>query len=355
VTRATRRSVLLGIVVVGVAAIVYGSRSRPPIVKVALVSRGRVEATVANTRAGTVKAKQRAKLAPTTSGRVTRLAVWEGDTVDEGAVLIELWHRDLEAQLDLARNSLEAAEARWKRDCLNTEEAEREAQRQRHLHEQGVASEEAVDRAVTAAEAGQAACAAGEADVEVARSQIEVIEAAIERTFLVAPFAGVVAEVNAELGEIVSPSPPGIPTPPAIELIDVSHVTVSAPIDEVDAPGVRTGMTARIHLDAFPGKSYRGTVLRVAPYVLEAEKQARTVEVEVAFADGEKPPGLLPGYSADVEIILSAHEDTLSIPTQAIAEGDRVLVLPEDGIVVERSITVGLRIWERTEDTGGLT
>ena len=61
---------------------------------------------------------------------------------------------------------------------------------------------------------------------------------------LTAPFDGVVAEVNAELGEYVTPSPPGIPTPPAVDLIDDRCLYVTAPIDEVDAPEIRTGMPA---------------------------------------------------------------------------------------------------------------
>jgi HlyD family secretion protein len=78
-------------------------------------------------------------------------------------------------------------------------------------------------------------------------------------------------------------------------VIDTSCLYVSAPIDEVDATAIRTGMEARITLDAFPKTNFKGRVRRIAPYVLEIEKQARTVEVETVFADLPGNENLLPG------------------------------------------------------------
>ena len=135
----------------------------------------------------------------------------------------------------------------------------------------------------------------------MAEARVDVTKAHLERTQLYAPFAGVIAEINGELGEFVTPSPVGIPTPPTVDLIDASCLYISAPIDEVDAPRVRAGLPARISLDAFPDRVFPGHVRRVAPYVLDQEKQARTVEIEAEFDDPEKA-GLLAGYSADVEV-----------------------------------------------------
>ena len=73
------------------------------------------------------------------------------------------------------------------------------------------------------------------------------------RTVLVAPFDGTVAKIVGEVGEYSTPSPPGVPTPPAIDLIDESCLYVTAPMDEVDAPKMRAGQPVRITLDALPG------------------------------------------------------------------------------------------------------
>jgi len=163
--------------------------------------------------------------------------------------------------------------------------------------------------------------------------------------------------VSGELNEYVTPSPPGIPTPPAVDLIDDSCFYISAPIDEVDAAKVRLGLDARVTLDAFGERTFAGTVRRIAPYVLDQEKQARTVEVEVVIADSPKDSPLLAGYSADVEIVVDRRENVLHIPTAAIRPGDPpgVLVLAQNtGILDARTITTGIGNWDRTEVRGGL-
>ena len=88
--------------------------------------------------------------------------------------------------------------------------------------------------------------------------------------------------------------------------------------------------------------------------MLDLEKQARTVDVEVEFTDPEDCDCMLPGYSADIEVILDQHEDGLRIPTQAVSEGQRVFVVNDDDYLEERNIEVGLHNWAWTEVTGGL-
>jgi HlyD family secretion protein len=170
-----------------------------------------------------------------------------------------------------------------------------------------------------------------------------------------APFAGVVAEVNGEVGEFVTPSPVGIPTPPTVDLIQTGCVYVSAPIDEVDAAGVRVGMPTRITLDAYPGRTFAGTVRRIAPYVVDVEKQARTVDVEVNFADPADTRDLLIGYSADIEVVLATREDALRVPTEALLDGDRLLVFdPRSGRLTAHTVKKGIANWQYTEITDGV-
>jgi len=211
-----------------------------------------------------------------------------------------------------------------------------------------------VDRAESEAKARQAACDMSRAQVKEASARIDASRADTSRTLLRAPFDGIVAEVNGEVGEYLTPSPPGIPTLPAIDLIDDSCLYVSAPIDEVDAARLKVGMQARITLDAYRGKHFPGKLRRIAPYVLALEKQARTVEVEVAFDAPGETRHLLVGYSADVEIVTAARDDAVRIPTPALMPGNRVLTLGADGKLAERSVEPGLSNWEFTEILKGL-
>lgn len=346
---------LLPLVLAGSAYVLwrYYGQDDPIEVSVESAALGRVEATVANTRAGTVKACRRAKLAPQGGGQIAKLWVSEGDRVKAGQVLLELWNADLAAQARQAEEQIHSARARRAEACAAAAAARREAERQQRLAAQGFVSAAKVDAAVSEAEVRAAACRAAGAEIASAEARLETARASLARTILKAPFAGIVAEVTGEQGEYTTPSPPGIPTPPAIDLIDDACLFVSAPIDEVDAPKIRVDMPARIALDAFPNRHFPGRVRRIAPYVLEVEKQARTVEVEVVFTQPADVKGLLVGYSADAEIILEARERVLRIPTQALLAGNKVLLL-QAGVLSEREVSSGLANWQHTEITAGL-
>lgn len=95
-------------------------------------------------------------------------------------------------------------------------------------------------------------------------------------TRLNAPFAGFVAAINGELNEYATPSPLGIATPPAVDLIDNSCFHVATPIEEVDAPKIAIGQPARTTPDAFDKRRLPGTVKHMAVYVPDIEKQANS-------------------------------------------------------------------------------
>lgn len=332
----------------------FFTRSAPLSVQLARVERGVVEATVSNTRAGTVMACRRAKMSPSAGGQISRLHVKKGERVRKGQLLLELWDEDLHAQEQLSQEQFKVSQTRVKEVCTLADAAQRDAARSQELRDKGFISAQQLDRALTDATARQAACASARGDIEQSKSRIAVARAGLKRMELRAPFAGVVADISGELGEYATPSPPGILTLPAIDLIDDSCMFVSAPIDEVDAANIKRGQLGRITLDAIKGKSFSGKVKRVAPYVLELEKQARTVEVEVAFVEAPTAENLLVGYSADVEIVHASRTNVLRIPTPSLLEGKRVLLYRADGVLEERTVTTGLANWEQTEITTGL-
>ena len=350
-----RRGLIAAAVVAVLAALTFSlTRPKPIAVAVAAVDTGKVETTVANTRAGSVTACRRAKLAPPLGGRIDKLLVREGDRVKAGQVLVELWNDDLSARERISVEQRGTAQAHVREACQVADNARRNAERTRALRDKGFVSEERVDQAESEAKARQAGCDSARAQVQEASARIGASRADTSRTVVKAPFDGIVAEVNGEVGEYLTPSPPGIMTLPAIDLIDDSCLYVSAPIDEVDAAQLKVGMGGRISLDAYRGKHFTGKLRRIAPYVLALEKQARTVEVEVEFDGPDDIRHLLVGYSADIEVVVDAHDNVLRIPTSALMPGSRVLLLNADGVLEERKIEAGLSNWEFTEVKSGL-
>ena len=330
------------------------SRDEAPAIQLHTVARGMIEATVSNTRAGTVKACRRSRLSMPLGGRVESLNVDEGDRVQAGQLLLTLWNQDRAAQVAQSEAALFGARAHADQACQAAERDGREQARTDALRARKLASEEARDKAATQARISSAACAAARADVDMAEATLALHRAQYDQTLLRAPFPGVVAEINGEVGEYVTPSPPGVATPPAVDLIDDSCLYVSAPIDEVDAASVRVGMPARVSLDAYRGTSLKGVVTRIAPYVLDLEKQARTVAVDVKIEQLPPQVALLVGYSADIEVILEGREG-LRIPAEGILAGNKVLRFnPESGELEERAIQRGIGNWSFSEVTEGL-
>ena len=324
-------------------------------VTVAQVTRGTVEKLVANTRAGTLNACRKANLSPGTGGQISLLTVEEGDSVKKGQLLLELWNDDLKAEAILAESQVKVAKARASAALLQGEIAKREADRMQKLISDNAISDQDADKVFTEAKVKQASYEAVLTEVQASQARLGVIKTQLERTRLIAPFDGIVAKINGELNEYVTPSPPGIPTPPPIEFLDISCFYVTAPIDEVDAPAVKINMDARVIMDAFGDTHFPARVRRIDPYVLDREKQARTVDVEVEFIDDEDGKKFLAGYSADVEIIIEVEQDVLRIPTQSLLDNNKVYVYqPQSRTLQEIVVQVGLSNWDNTQVVEGL-
>jgi HlyD family secretion protein len=322
-------------------------------VRTVAAEKGRVEETVTNSRAGTVKARRRAKLAPETGGRVVALPHRRGSRVRKGELLLRIEDSLQGAQLRLAEGERKVSLAQRDQACLAADRAERERGRTRNLAADGIVSTDQIDGVDSQALTTAAACRAARATAERADSAVALARAQLRQTTLLAPFDGIVADTFVEEGEWTSPSPPALPIPPVLDLIDTRSIYVSAPMDEVDSARIRKGQPARLTVDSQPGKHFGARVVEVAPYVADRLEQNRTVEIELELDDAPVAASLLPGTSADAEVILSARDGVLRVPTSALLEGGKVLVL-EQGRLAERPLQLGLRNWDFTEVADGL-
>jgi HlyD family secretion protein len=338
------------------AVIYYALRPKPVKVLVRQAERGTVERTVTNTRAGTVKACRRAKLSPSLGGQIAQLPIREGDPVKAGQLLLELWNKDLAAQVGLAERQVAAAKSQVRSVCAKSDVARRNADRLTRLRKSDAATAERADNVAAEAAALEAECQGASIQVTVRQAQLATARANLERTRLFAPFDGIIGAINGELYEFVTPSPLGVPTPPVVDIIGSNCFYVTAPIDEVDVAGIQLNMPVRITLDAFAHRRFAGRVRRIADFVLDVEKQARTVDVEVAFDTPDDFKYLLAGYSADIEIVLESRPDVIRVPTEAVIDGRRLYVFSEStGRIRLRTIKSGLSNWDHTEVLEGVS
>ncbi|MCZ6691901.1 MAG: efflux RND transporter periplasmic adaptor subunit [Planctomycetota bacterium] len=350
--------VILGVLVGGVFALKLTVFIKEPVeVSLHLVGKGLVERTVTNSRAGTVKTRRRSRLSPEVSGRIMEIPFREGKRVEEGDVLVRLDPSSAMAALHLGKMQLETAGAEVEEVRARREQVARELERKTKLFEDGAISEEIVDDFRSRYKVIVAAVTAAEARVETARAAVDRALVEKEKTEVRAPFPGVVSAVYAEVGELATPmNSPGdiaITSGPILEVVNLDRLYVRAEIDEVDMGELEEDLPVRITLDPFPDTSFAGRVTRVAPIVSAIQERNRTVEIEVVFDRPEDTNGLLPGTSADVEVILESRDDSVRIPSHALLEGDRVLMLNGSHLVA-RNLEIGLRNWDFVEVISGL-
>ncbi len=338
------------VVVAGIVVILAGRgllRPRPIEVEATPVEWGPVEDVVTNSEAGTIESRARARVGAERAGRIAVIRFEEGARARSGDVLVELdastartrlaaTHRDAQA-LDAAH---EVAHARQRLAQQSWERVDRLARERLVSPEQRDQAREEFEAAGAELKAAEARLAGGNAAVLLAEDEIAHLRVR-------APFDGVVARHLVEIGESV------VPGQPVVELLSTERLFASAPIDERDAGRIREGLPARVTLDAYPGVVWPAHVSRVAPMVEELKQQNRTLRVEAELDSTAGRPQVRAGMTADIEIVLSRLERVLRVPTPAVTEGRRVLVVA-GGRARNREFLPGVRNWEWTEVRGGL-
>lgn len=296
-------------VVVSVVVVLVGCQKTPEVYVVPVV-RGTVDESVSSVTSGTVRAEQVAELAFGTVGRVRALRVKLGDSVQQGQILAELENDELKSALSTAESEHRRRSELFRVKLLSSSELE--------------SSQRALDMA----------------------------QAAFEKSLVRAPYAGLIAELNLEVGQL-SQITAIVPRAP-IRIVDLLPRYVRAEIDEVDLPRIKVGLPARIKVLAAGRELLRGTVRKVIPFVSSVREQDRTAEIEVAI---EEVHASLPvGASADLEIITATRSDVLLLPSRVVLGrgADRYVFLFRNGEAARTAVRVGIFNFEKSEIVEGL-
>jgi len=343
------RWVVLAVVVVAVLLGLRATvlRPRPVEVETAVVAAGTVEDVVTNSEAGSIRARRESRLGAERAGRVAALPVQEGQRARRGALLVLVDPSTARTQLTAARRDREALNATHESAHAAEALARQQFERTRTLRERGLVPEQQMDEARSRLDAATADLRATEARVAAAEAGVRIAADEIGHLAVCAPFDGVLTRRLVEVGESV------VPGQAVAEFMSLDSLYVSAPIDERDVGRVAVGQPVRVTVDAYPGRVWEARVTRLATVVDVTREQNRTVEVEVDLDRRPDGPTLRPGLTADVEIVLDRRDDVLRVPSAAVMQGRRVLVV-ERGKAAEREVAIGLKSWEWTEVRSGL-
>lgn len=276
------------------------------------------------------------------SGEVIELRVEAGDTAAAGDLLVRLDPTDEERRLQEAEANLLAARSAQSQAAAdlssaraNEVDAAGRAERRRVASEAGIVSGEEARASATAASVAREAALGSRARLEssrtgVTRASLTIEEARkrLRETTIRAPVAGTVLSVAVERGTIISSGMTNVGGGTLLLTIgDLSRLYAVASLDEAEIGMVRTGQRAKIRVDAFPDRPFRGEVERIAPMGV-AEANVVTFDVRIRVTD-DSAYLLRPGMSADVEIETARHADVLLVPVAALrSEGrDRYVIL----------------------------
>ncbi|HTK28527.1 MAG TPA: efflux RND transporter periplasmic adaptor subunit [Vicinamibacterales bacterium] len=320
---------------------------------------------------GYVIARRSSDVGVKVGGRLAALRFEEGTRVRKGAVIAEIEHADIDAQLEASRRAVAEAEAGLAQAAAARAEDERNLERQRALAKDGITTEASLTAAESAAAVSAARVRSAEAAIASARARVRVAEEALENTNVRAPFDGVVIKKRAEIGETVSPF--GVTGQATREggaiatIADLRELEVQTEVGENSLARLAPGMPAEVKLQAYQDHPYRGRLRQIFP---SADRAKAIVEVRVSILDAdasvkpemtasvtflEKAPGGadagLGGGSAP-----PASEPVVLVPKRAVTEqgGSPAVWVVVAGRVTRHAVTLGSERLDQVEIRSGI-
>jgi HlyD family secretion protein len=253
-------------------------------------------------------------------GKITRLAVREGDIVEEDQLLLELDQTQYRARVAEARASVESQRSQLVLAQAQHEKAQVDLRRAGDLHTRGLSSDQDLDLARTQARVEEARWHAAEQNLEQAVAALQAAQDDLEKCRYLAPMPGVVSRLNVEEGEIAITGTMNNPGTVLLSIADLSRMEVEAEIDETDVVDVALGQKVAVKVDAFPDTSFAAVVTEIANTAVTRNKgtQEEVTNFTVKAVLTERAPTLRPGMTATVEIETANLADAVKTPIQAV-------------------------------------
>jgi HlyD family secretion protein len=334
-----RWSIAIGIAVL--AILFFTFRPKPKTYEYITQAADRGEVVRRVTASGKLRALNTIKVGAEVSGQITKVYVDFNSPVTKGQILAEIDPTRLRARAEQARAQVAAAEASLAQAQASVSRTgtdiliqEREYARRSQLAERGFVSKSGLDTASSSLASARAGTRTAVAQVASARAQIAQANAELSsamldlsRTTIVAPASGVIINKLVEPGTTVAAS---FQTPNLFEIAaDTTRMQVEASVDEADIGQVRDGQGVRFTVDSYPGESFAATVRQIRKAATETQNVVSyLVILDVDNKDGK----LLPGMTANVEIITGQRQNVVRAPTTALRFRPRSGDLPKDKV-----------------------
>ena len=337
-TRKKKVFIILGVVLIAATAIgasFYFRRQTGIEVTVETLRKRDLEALVS--ASGKIQPKRQVNVSANTMGRVTRLAVEEGQRVRAGQFLLEIDPRSLEGQLArgeagvaAAQSSLQQSRTAVEQARANLDLARQNLKRQTDLWADGLTTREALDRAQTDVTVRETDLKTREQEIQTREQQIKQEQAVLATTrynlsqvIINSPMDGIVTRRNIEEGETAVVGTMNNAGTVLLTIADMSVIEAEVEVDETDIPTVVLGQDARVTIDAVPDRTFRGRVTEIGNSPIQAtgnqgNTQQQATNFKVVITLDEEVPDIRPGFTCTAEITTATRKQSISVPIQAL-------------------------------------
>ncbi|MFQ5511310.1 MAG: efflux RND transporter periplasmic adaptor subunit [Candidatus Krumholzibacteriia bacterium] len=289
------------------------------------------------TASGRIQPTRQVDVSASSIGKVTRLAVKEGDYVEKGDFLLQIDPTEYQSMFDRLEASIRSASATVEMEWANLKKSEYDLERVATLREQEVVSEEElrtarlnVDIARAKHKSAQELLSQHEANLRKAAHDLKQVR-------ITADISGVITALNVEEGENAIMGTLNNPGTVLLTVADLSEIETEVEVDETEVVYVKVGQEAIITLDAYPDSSFAGTVTEVGNSAIRTQVGLgqSSVDFKVVVTLTDRIPNVRPGLSASAKIRVAEAPDALSIPIQCLTVRKRSEFEEEDDSVGE--------------------
>jgi HlyD family secretion protein len=349
----TKKLLIGGGVVVMLGAIAYANirfkKVEGTTVNVETIQKRDLQAIVS--ASGKIQPRTLVNISADTMGRVTNLAVEEGQRVQKGQFLLQIDPRNLASQYNQVEASLGAARSQMEQLRVSSESskaalklAQDNFTRQQQLWKQGLTTREALENAENQLKMRQAEANVAERQIETQRLRMQQEQASLEnarynlsKVRIEAPITGIITRRNIEEGETVVVGTMNNAGTVLLTVADMSVIEAEVEVDETDIPTVELGQKAKITIDAMPGKTFTGKVTEIGNSPIQqgtgqATSSTQATNFKVKVTVDSEIPEVRPGFTCTAEITTATRERAIAVPIQATTV--REMVVDKEGKIV---------------------
>ena len=338
-----KRALVIGGVVVVLAAVLFASLSssdgKGKVIEPEKAGRRDVVARVK--ASGTINPRVKVEIQSKVIGEIVALPVKEGDTVGAGQILLEIEKEQYLAARDQANAVLGQATVNLEQARAELANEELNYKRMLDLNREGVASQDALDRARLARDSAEIAVRSQAETIRQARSALQRAQDDLQRTTIRSPMDGVVTALNVEKGETAVMGTMNFAGSVLMTVGDLSELLAEVEVAESEVVSLKVGQKATIRVDALPDTPLAGTVTEIGSSGL---KQVDVVKFRVKVVLEKPDPRVKPGMTAKVEIVTAEAPGVVAVPQQAVQtrwlDGKGKEVTRREGDSSQREVTV---------------